>query len=102
MKHSYSFDGRHGWHFPQQEDGSYPGHYPSDSAACIAELERLRARGADFLLIPDTSRWWLQHYAQFARHLETHYGRVVDTPGQAILVSLARRVQAQQAVAHAS
>jgi GT2 family glycosyltransferase len=83
------FTGRHGWHFPQAEDGSYAGHYPEDSAACIAELERLRQRGADFLLIPETGLWWLEHYAGFASHLERHYGvrGVPDAAGVIVALS---------------
>ena len=57
------FTDRRGWHFPQSDDGGYAGHYPADSDACIAELERLRQRGADFLVIPETASWWLQHYS---------------------------------------
>lgn len=58
------------WHFPQCEDGVYAGSYPVDSAAAIAHLEELRAKGAGFLLFPPTSLWWLDHYAAFRWHLE--------------------------------
>jgi GT2 family glycosyltransferase len=83
------FTDRRGWHFPQAEDGSYAGHYPADSAACIAELERLRQRGADFLVIPQTALWWLEHYAGFAAHLEQHYGvhRDPSAPGMVVALS---------------
>src|SRR5581483_4437693 len=69
-------DGRTGWHFPMHEEGTYDGHHPADSAEAINHLEELRARGAEFLLIPDTSSWWLDHYVEFARQLERCY-RVV-------------------------
>jgi hypothetical protein len=62
--------GRRGWHFPQAESGVYAGHHPADSDAAIAHLERLRARGARYLVIPRTSFWWLEHYRGFAAHLE--------------------------------
>jgi hypothetical protein len=82
------FADRRGWHFPQGEDGGYAGHYPADSDACIAELERLRQRGADFLLIPETARWWLQHYTRFAEHLMKHYTvRLDDGPGLVVALS---------------
>src|SRR5438034_539208 len=58
------------WHFPQCEDGVYAGFYPVDSAAAIAHLEELRAKGAGFLLFPATSLWWLDHYVAFRWHLE--------------------------------
>src|SRR5207249_1123656 len=61
--------GRRGWHFPQTEAGGYAGAYPASGAAAVAHLEALRARGADYLVIPDTSLWWLDHYPEFAAHL---------------------------------
>jgi glycosyltransferase involved in cell wall biosynthesis len=64
------------WHFPQLEDGTYVGHHPADSASAIAHLEHLRAKGARHLVIPGTSLWWLEHYEEFARHLDTHYERL--------------------------
>ena len=57
-------------HFPQSPSGGYAGHHPADGAAALAQLDALRARGAEFLLIPRTSWWWLQHYAEFAKFLE--------------------------------
>ena len=65
-----------GWHFPRQEDGQYSGHYPADGAAAVAHLEELREKGAEYLLIPRTSAWWLDHYPPFAQHLDATYRRV--------------------------
>jgi GT2 family glycosyltransferase len=84
-------DGRRAWHFPEGEDGTYAGHYPADSGACIAELERLRAKGAEFLVIPETSHWWLQHYAQFGEHLRARYGANGDEQSPATIVALSAR-----------
>lgn len=56
-------------HFPQAEDGGYAGHHPADSEAAIAELEALRGDGAEYLLLPPPSFWWLEHYRRFASHL---------------------------------
>jgi hypothetical protein len=66
------------WHFPQDERGSYSGHHPPDSDTAIEQLERLREKGADFLLIPETASWWLEHYDGFARHLKDHYREVTE------------------------
>jgi GT2 family glycosyltransferase len=66
-------------HFPQSPRGEYAGHYPADSASAIAHLESLRARGADYLVLPRTSLWWLDHYTEFGQHLDAHYGRVDET-----------------------
>jgi GT2 family glycosyltransferase/glycosyltransferase involved in cell wall biosynthesis len=62
-----------GWHFPQNERGTYAGYYPADSAAAIAHLEALRAKGAQYLLVPRTAFWWFSHYAALREHLEAHY-----------------------------
>jgi len=68
--------GRTAWHFPQAESGVYAGHYPSDSSAAITHLEALRAKGAQFLVIPESSGWWLDHYREFASHLDGRYSRI--------------------------
>jgi hypothetical protein len=67
------FDGRTGWHFPMAEDGRYAGFHPAGDTAAIAQLEALRARGADHLLLPRTTLWWLDHYEGLRRHLEDRY-----------------------------
>lgn len=56
-------------HFPQNVDGVYAGYAPPDSASAIAHLEQLQVAGATHLLLPGTSAWWLDHYAEFAEHL---------------------------------
>jgi GT2 family glycosyltransferase len=64
--------GRDGRHFPLQ-DGAYAGRHPADSAEAIAQLEEQRARGARYLVIPRDDAWWLDHYADFGRHLAERY-----------------------------
>lgn len=66
-------EGREGHHFPQDGGGGYLGHHPSDSADAVARLESLRAGGAEYLVLPSTAYWWLDHYADFARHLRQRY-----------------------------
>src|SRR5262249_5876152 len=66
-----NLDGSNGWHLPQDEKGKYLGYYPADSAQATQWLEQLRSKGGDFLLLPKTSSWWLDHYAQFKNHLTT-------------------------------
>jgi hypothetical protein len=70
-------EGRRAWHFPQREDGDYAGYYPHDSAAAIEHLETLRAKGGEFLLLPQPAYWWLEHYSEFGQHLRSHYALVV-------------------------
>jgi hypothetical protein len=69
------FAGRHGEHFPQAPDGRYAGHHPADSEEAIVHLTSLCEAGAEFLVIPGTAHWWLDHYEAFARHLDQHYQR---------------------------
>lgn len=68
---------RSGWHFPRLNDGRYAGYYPADSADAIEQLEELRGRGADYLVFPATSMWWLDHYPELGEHLEANYGSVL-------------------------
>ena len=65
--------GRRAWHFPRALDGGYGGHHPANSTAAIAHLEELRASGAEFLVLPQTSFWWLEHYADFRLHVERQH-----------------------------
>jgi len=69
-------EGRTAWHFPQTESGTYAGHYPADGVEAVAQLESLVRRGARFLVIPETSLWWLEHYAEFRQHLVTNCRRL--------------------------
>jgi hypothetical protein len=71
-------DGRRAWHFPRSEDGGYAGYHPTSSEEAIAQLEMLRAQGADYLLLPATSFWWLEHFPELRQHLDGRYGRVLD------------------------
>jgi len=67
---------RKGWHFLER-DGIYDGD-PLDSAQIIADLEKLRSRGATHLVFYDGTIWWLQYYPEFTQHL-THTSRLVST-----------------------
>jgi GT2 family glycosyltransferase len=81
-------ESRTGWHFPQQKDGTYAGHYPPDSASAIAHLEELRGKGAQYFLFPSTSLWWLKHYEEFGQHLESHYPAVVRESETCVIFAL--------------
>ena len=83
-----SLEGRQGCHLPQDDSGGYAGYHPRDSAAAIEALEALRTRGADFLVLPATTRWWLDHYTDFASHLQRNYESLVDLPETGIIYSL--------------
>lgn len=80
--------GRDGWHFPQVVGGTYAGHHPADSEEAIAHLEELRQRGGEYLIIPGTSLWWLEHYGDFRGHLERNYVRIAEAPDAYIVFRL--------------
>jgi len=67
---------RKGWHF--LGDGVYDGN-PLDSAQIIANLEKLRARGATHLVFYAGTQWWLEYYQEFAQHLATNATLVEQT-----------------------
>jgi glycosyltransferase involved in cell wall biosynthesis len=66
-----AFSDRAGSHFPQEKDGGYVGYHPPDGAWAIAHLRELQEEGAEYLLVPGTARWWLNHYAELRRYLES-------------------------------
>ena len=74
-------EGRSGGHFPQAADGRYLGHHPADGAAALAHLDELRRQGAEYLVVPSTAAWWLEHYGSFAAHLREESAEVGDEAG---------------------
>jgi GT2 family glycosyltransferase len=62
------------WHFPQNTDGVYSGFHPADSGSAIVQLEALRAKGAEYIVLPCASFWWLDHYSRFRDYLDQRYG----------------------------
>jgi 4-amino-4-deoxy-L-arabinose transferase-like glycosyltransferase len=67
---------RKGWHF--LGDGVYDGN-PLDSAQIIANLEKLRTRGATHLVFYAGTQWWLDYYKEFANHLAANATLVEET-----------------------
>lgn len=66
-------EGRDAWHFPLAPGGTPAGYHPSGDTAVIAQLEAMRATGAEYLLLPATTLWWLDHYHGLRRHLDDRY-----------------------------
>jgi GT2 family glycosyltransferase len=83
------------WHFPQDEHGCYAGHYPESGADAIAQLEGLRAKGAQYLVIPAMASWWLDHYPEFGAHLRASYPLVADDRETCLIFALAPEPAAQ-------
>jgi hypothetical protein len=57
---------------PFQRNGSYWG-APTDTAGAIAEIERLRAIGINYLVFAWPALWWLDHYAELDCHLKNRF-----------------------------
>jgi hypothetical protein len=70
-------DGRDCSHFPAAADGGYVGYHPEGSGQAIAALLAAQAKGAEYLLFPRTSFWWLDHYVELTQHLDRHCRAVV-------------------------
>jgi hypothetical protein len=83
-----AFPDHRGAHYPQAAGGAYAGHHPADSADAIAQLEALRAAGAEYLVVPATSAWWLDHYEDLARHLESEGGRIASAEDRYVAFAL--------------
>jgi SAM-dependent methyltransferase len=77
-----------GWHFPQDPTGVHAGYNPANSADAIDHLETLRRRGAEYLVFPETSFWWLEHYAGFRGHLERTYRLIHRSPDTCAIYAL--------------
>jgi 8-oxo-dGTP pyrophosphatase MutT (NUDIX family) len=75
-------------HFPESPDGEYGGHHPADSSEAIDHLESARERGAQYLLLPETGFWWLDHYGEFIDHLESRYRTVVQDDDACLIFAL--------------
>ncbi len=65
--------GREGRNFPDRR--LLPSGYPRDGEAAVEHLEQLRREGVSHLVVPSAYCWWLEHYTQFADHLERRYRR---------------------------
>ena len=55
-----------------EKDGEYWGP-PADDAKAISELERLRDRGAEFIVFASPCFWWLNYYNDFHSYLQRQY-----------------------------
>jgi hypothetical protein len=62
---------------PDPDVTEYANVYPSDSVTAIQQLEAVRRRGSDFLLIPKPAFWWLEYYQALKEHLERSYSLAV-------------------------
>src|SRR5207247_277603 len=83
---------RQGWPFPQSSNGSHAGYHPKSSTAAIAQLETLRAKGAQYLVLPVFSFWWLSYYRLFREHIESRYRLVLRDEETCLVFELSEPV----------
>jgi GT2 family glycosyltransferase len=81
-------ESRRAMHFPPSREGSWAGHHPATSEDAVAQLEAMRAQGGQFLLLPSTGMWWLDHYSEFGEHLERNYSALVRDAETCVIYSL--------------
>ena len=79
---------RDGWHFPRDESGVWPGYYPADGAEAVAHLEDLIAKGAGYLVLPESALWWLDHYGELADYLERRCSRLTGDDAGCLIFAL--------------
>jgi GT2 family glycosyltransferase len=77
--------------FPQGDDGSFAGFYPADSPAAVEQLVQLQQHGATHLVVPQTARWWLDHYVGLTGYLEQH-AQVVLNDDDGLVFALERQL----------
>jgi hypothetical protein len=70
-------DGMIARHFPTPSVAVPRGSQAAESAAVIAHLDALRAEGAQYLLIPASSFWWLARSMEIQRYVESRCRIVV-------------------------
>jgi hypothetical protein len=79
---------RSGLHFPSDAAGRYAGFHPRTSEEAIAQVDAARAAGAEYLCIPQTAFWWLEHYQGFANWLNAHCRSVSNSPEACLIYEL--------------
>ncbi|HTL17701.1 MAG TPA: hypothetical protein VL793_10710 [Patescibacteria group bacterium] len=86
--------GRRTWPFPRDPAGGYAGFYPESGEEAVRHLEALHAEGGQYFLLPNFAYWWLEHYPELRRYLETECLLLADVPDSCRLYKLGVRAQA--------
>jgi hypothetical protein len=81
-------EGRDGRHFPSDAEGKYAGYYPRTSEDAIAQIEAARRAGVEYLCLPATALWWLNHYQGLAAWLGAHCRVAAEDPETCIVYDL--------------
>ena len=86
--------GREAMHFPRSADGRHLGYHPATGTDAVRQLEDVRSLGAEYLILPETERWWLDHYEELTERLYGCHTEVLDEAGTGIVFRLADRAVA--------
>ena len=70
--------GRRAWHFPRTAQGYFAGEHPGDVDEILDTLDRWRDAGAEYLLLPSTAFWWLDHYSGLSDALTKRFSIVTQ------------------------
>lgn len=81
-------DGRQSWHFPSVESSQELTYSVWDTEALLVQLEDLRRKGAQYLLLPASSWSWSARYPRLNRWIETKYHSVIRDDGVAQIYDL--------------
>ena len=68
---------RKGWHF-LEKDGIYYGD-PNGSAPAIADLRKLREKGAHYVVFTSNTAWWLDLYPEFREYVQANSAPITVT-----------------------
>lgn len=60
-----------------EQDGQFAG-LPENDHQAINELERLRGKGAQYIVFPWHTLWWLEVYPGFQKYLTEHYHQILE------------------------
>ena len=73
--------------------GVYPGHDPVNSDEAWVSLESTRKKGAEYLIMPAQSFWWLDDYQEFRKRVEARYPVVARDDDTCIIFDLREQSQ---------
>lgn len=79
---------RHASHYPLSASGVSADYTDVDDAAAIAQLEALRAEGAEYLVVTSPALPWLANHPDLEAHLEERYATVARDRGIARIYAL--------------
>ncbi len=68
--------------------GVYPGHDPVNSDEAWASLESAKSKGAEYLIMPAQSFWWLDDYQEFRKRVEARYPCLIRNRDACIIFAL--------------